>query len=678
MAHNKRLQEANSHVLEYNINQLLEIAQRLEYGSERQQEWQEQKEKIQNLLQNKTYHIAVIGEFKTGKSSFLNAMVRDPKLLKIKAGVATTAAATFLKYGDPLDVEVTFDDRQTYSFRRDQASIRTFFQKFKDMVYIFENKEAAFQRQVQEFIERLTTFEYEMSDTVQKIKVLHPSAWLQQGLVLVDTPGTDVEEPHHRQVTERICQKTDACILLFPAKKIGSKSYFDFLRKHIPLTTLNKFFFIINQADIVLDEEESIEPLAQKLRQKIRQELPGFPVEDVKIYPFSAKKILDGLEGKINDGELRIYQDMQAKFETDLRRFMELERDIVIQAKACDIEQSICLENKRQIADLQKQYNQKLQELESKRLPNLHGFVDRQSSELTTMLKEKVASFKEATERDFGQETREITYYVTARIDSATDIKTLRSVVDYDVANYLSQSVSSTIKNFEYRTNKKFEDILKSIAQLFHTRFADMYHSLKIYDSCWYGGNCDDFLHFQYHVNAYVSTGHIFQKLPTMGDIVLGGGIGAAGGAAVGAGIGSIIPGVGTAVGAVVGGILGSIFGGAAASGPSLDDIKKQVRDSTIQHVGIECSKIYFEIEQSFSQHEQNFQNFMASLIRSYSERYQETIDRAIEEQKRKEQKTYKKIKELEAHNTSLHNIDEALKNLAKELQNELDQIRGN
>ena len=51
-------------------------------------------------------YLAVIGEFSSGKSTFINALLRD-NLLKTSA-LVTTAAATRLRYGNKLQVEVNF------------------------------------------------------------------------------------------------------------------------------------------------------------------------------------------------------------------------------------------------------------------------------------------------------------------------------------------------------------------------------------------------------------------------------------------------------------------------------------------------------------------------------------------------------------------------------------------
>jgi Dynamin family len=57
-------------------------------------------------------HLAVVGEFSAGKSTFIDAVLRDP-LLK-RAPLVTTAAATHLCYSERIDLEVRFDGSPTW------------------------------------------------------------------------------------------------------------------------------------------------------------------------------------------------------------------------------------------------------------------------------------------------------------------------------------------------------------------------------------------------------------------------------------------------------------------------------------------------------------------------------------------------------------------------------------
>ena len=73
-----------------------------------------------NLIREKqndtNLYLGVIGEFSSGKSTFINALIADD-LLKTDTLPETTAAATLISYNAKLDVEVEYSDRNRISYR---------------------------------------------------------------------------------------------------------------------------------------------------------------------------------------------------------------------------------------------------------------------------------------------------------------------------------------------------------------------------------------------------------------------------------------------------------------------------------------------------------------------------------------------------------------------------------
>lgn len=63
-------------------------------------------QRIQQRKNDPNLYLAVIGEFSSGKSTFINALLRD-NLLKTSA-LVTTSVATRLYYGKSIDIKVKF------------------------------------------------------------------------------------------------------------------------------------------------------------------------------------------------------------------------------------------------------------------------------------------------------------------------------------------------------------------------------------------------------------------------------------------------------------------------------------------------------------------------------------------------------------------------------------------
>ena len=68
-------------------------------------------ERIKKRCSDKNFYLAVIGEFSSGKSTFINALLRDD-LLKTSALVAT-ATTTKITYSDRFAAEALFKTRRS-------------------------------------------------------------------------------------------------------------------------------------------------------------------------------------------------------------------------------------------------------------------------------------------------------------------------------------------------------------------------------------------------------------------------------------------------------------------------------------------------------------------------------------------------------------------------------------
>jgi GTPase SAR1 family protein len=134
-------------------------------------------------LAGEVVYVAVIGEFKRGKSSLINALLGEAVL---PTGVVPlTAAPTLVRYGE--------SERATV--RRTDGSERPIaLAELAD--YVTERGNPGNRRQVREVL------------------VEHPSALLGSGLVLADTPGTGSVHAHNTEMTSAFLPRVDVALLV--------------------------------------------------------------------------------------------------------------------------------------------------------------------------------------------------------------------------------------------------------------------------------------------------------------------------------------------------------------------------------------------------------------------------------------------------------------------------------
>jgi small GTP-binding protein len=294
------------------------------------------KDDLENLLtrfQEGRFHLAVLGQFKRGKSTIVNALIGDNLLPT--AVVPLTAIPTFINYSDKLNVKVCFLDRskQPVEFKGDKSELGNFLDKFVTETGNPKNKLQ-----------------------VSHVEVFYPSPLLQKGFVLIDTPGIGSTYKHNTEMTINFLSQCDAAIFVTSTDPPITEVELDFLKS--VKSEIPRIFFVLNKIDY-LDEDElqtSLDFLINILRKNLE-------FSSVDVNPVSAKK---ALKGKLNKDNRLIKDSKIDNLEQKIIQFMENEKlaalKIAISRKAKDIIENILM----QIRLLIKSYTTPVEELEEK------------------------------------------------------------------------------------------------------------------------------------------------------------------------------------------------------------------------------------------------------------------------------------------------------------------------
>lgn len=167
-------------------------------------------------------HVACLGQFKRGKSTLLNALLGEPIL---PTGVVpVTSVVTIVRAGAGLSARVHYDGRQADDIPPS----------------------------------RLPEYVTEAGNPgnvkgVAAVEVFHPSALLQTGLCLVDTPGVGSSSPLAGSITRRFVPHIDAALVVLGADPPISGEELHLLEEVSRET--GEFVFAINRADKLRDPE---------------------------------------------------------------------------------------------------------------------------------------------------------------------------------------------------------------------------------------------------------------------------------------------------------------------------------------------------------------------------------------------------------------------------------------
>lgn len=273
-------------------------------------------DKIKKRKDNPYLNIALIGDFSSGKSTFINAFIQK-KILKT-AWLATTAIPTHIMYHDKSGIKIMAEGMDGMIFRVDNPIERRLLER-------------TLGTQLPEKTEDIITVLSTTNDFCNKIKSLmlcissFPSL---KKICIIDTPGVNPgasNTKEHVETTRNVLSEyADATIILFQAQHVYTNSFQTFLQENAG-RFMSDAVFVITMLDLVEEEErtEIIEFVRRNLKEK-------FHLANPLVFGCSAKY---ALEESINNQEKRHWYMGFSKLRADVIRYMNERRGEIIHSQ---------------------------------------------------------------------------------------------------------------------------------------------------------------------------------------------------------------------------------------------------------------------------------------------------------------------------------------------------------
>lgn len=241
------------------------------------------------------FQLVVVGQFKRGKSSLMNAIVGRPLLPT--GTIPVTSVVTSLRYGSRTRVVI----RRAGRVLEEEVSVEA----------------------LAEFVTERGNPDNRKQVVSAQVEV--PVPFLRRGLRFIDTPGIGSAYERNTATTLAFMPEADAAIFVTGADAPLSQSELEFLdavRQHV-----SKIFFVLNKIDQVAlpDREEVISYTSRVLAQRLG-------VDAITMFPMSASQALgaNGAEpGPREDSGL-------LSFEAALATFLDHERRTVFLVSLLD------------------------------------------------------------------------------------------------------------------------------------------------------------------------------------------------------------------------------------------------------------------------------------------------------------------------------------------------------
>lgn len=224
-----------------------------------QSSFSDQLTRIKRRISDDKIYIGIVGEFSSGKSTFINSLIGND-FFRTNSLQGTTTTITKLEYGNRVDLKIVFSNGRTLRYSKDKTKILKLYcpteyeeldtlQKigirFCDLFHLCKADKSLL-----DVFDKITTSN-EISKTLKDVTVYYPSEILKDGLVVVDTPGTDSLIPAHAETTRRAIQEIcDIALVITTASQVLPQTLVNYLDHNLGDVT-DKCIYVITKIELI-------------------------------------------------------------------------------------------------------------------------------------------------------------------------------------------------------------------------------------------------------------------------------------------------------------------------------------------------------------------------------------------------------------------------------------------
>lgn len=423
------------------------------------QEFSSERKRLNELKERllaERFHLAVLGQFKRGKSTLINALLGE-RILPT-AVVPLTAIPTLVQAGKTGGAKVSFTNG------REDEMMQT------------ENSE-----ELSRFLGKFVTEAENPKNClgVGSVEVFYPSRFLSQGVVLIDTPGIGSTFRHNTEATLNFLPQCDAALFVSSADPPITEAEVQFLKE--VRTKVDNLIFLFNKADY-LNETEKQDAL--KFFRIALGEAAGF-TGDLPIYCVSARQ---GLEAKLSGDDTKWAQSGLGKFEQHLMEFLIHGKTRVLNQAIAKKTKDIVSGIKLRLQIMIHSFRMPLADLDERRkaLAGKLGELEHQGNMAEDLLegdRRRALEYLEKQAETLRQKAREtlsgtLREYKTASPEGLPDQVALEQAIASvipglferelgDMSRTFDSYLTEVLQPHQQRAEKLIEEIRRSAAELF-------------------------------------------------------------------------------------------------------------------------------------------------------------------------------------------------------------------
>lgn len=598
---------------------------------------------IQEKRNDQKLYLAIIGEFSSGKSTFINALLGF-RLLK-EAVMPSTACATYIEcHAQKLSVNVTFFNGDNYiASEFDYSVLRSYILRKYNL-----NCEDIYQ-----IIHALTSNQ-SVAINVKNLCIQIPGTAIPSNVVIIDTPGFNPGSSsvaNHQEITRDIVENVaDAAIILTSQEQAMSATLSRFLKKNFE-RCLHRCTFVVTKFDTLFDEIARKEVL-DYARQRIVQDLG---ISSPKLCGISAVTMLP-VKNIPSDRESdwlflkQSFIDFMQQTWLDLRKSKESMLSEHVYTLVKDVV-TLCsdkLSSKESSLQKEKKF------LEEHRVEAIQLVCNKMKTIALTELRN---AFSKISVSFYSSETNSINYASDVIKTGQMSLANFKNSMMPNIKSHVQEEAKKTLSSLDSSINRIVGGCMREQIQKMNTVFLEHYSQFPSLVPTEETPSIE-LIHIR---NPKLSFDVALSKVEALDSKE---NKAAAGGAAAAAAAGFLL---GGPLGALAGGFVGLVVGAGAG------DQSDEMRSSSLSLMRTEISSFFsdlkIKVDRNINSSKTKYENIISSFAEQHVSKYGIAVQQLILNRQNK-------IDSLKSQIANLHNAITCLHSIIDEIEHELSVLK--
>jgi GTPase Era involved in 16S rRNA processing len=513
-------------------------------------------------LRDPFLHLALMGEFSSGKSTMLNALMGEE--LFPTSVLPTTTAITEIRPAARRGLRLHFHDGSQVAWREDEdLASSALFQALSELAPDTEPTLKS--------VLRAACADMRVSSALTGQELQHPSHVLGGDVVLYDTPGSNDDDTRSALTTRHVINRCDVAAIIVRADIPVSESLITFIGPILSRLGPSRVLFIVTWIDAVAPEERS--RALSAIRRRLSRRLG---VTNPAVVELAPKAYLASLTRHAVLAETKEAADHFARRVAGLRDELAQSRSFQISQRAIEATSELLESVDQTLARQERLLNE-----DARRLDDV---VIEEMGVLRAMLMSQYRSALAATWPTFVNRLLAAADRIVSGIErdvqealgECQTRSALSACLETELADLVSRRLGDILKLFEKRRDRLVA-LLRAAVDPVTEQLTATYSPLLALPGAPQPPPLSPVTPELPSLDLSAVRAHLAGSRRRMATAK-------GSGAVVGAGIGTLMaPGFGTVIGAAAGTWLGSAFG------PSLGSMRQQAQAAAAQIVGVDC-----------------------------------------------------------------------------------------